>query len=451
MAAQDSDTEDEEEVFMRRRTTPKQMDLGVLPSGGGLRKWVNGLIAEALRCSNRSKTRTLKFIQAALAASSPSEVQRVSPRWDAFDTELSCALAKIAKGAIGRKVLLHQEQCLRDMRTATGSELLVIIVRHYELTYGQALQVDMQTLMSLSFKGKLEEFLDNLDASLSRMTREPDDALLLTIVEPLLRQAPELEMDFNVFDRAAPGSFESTLGFLYTAARAACERKRRQEMLQSMLPAPPKQVAPIIKSKPKGKYLMAFTGVVKKYFAEKGFGFVTPDDGGADVFVHVRDNPELQDCEIGTAVTYDSEFDDRRGKYKGINCCPSDGCAAWHYEEEDDEQEAEIDLSSCLWEPPPPGTWVQVLFDDGHWYWGRLQEDCGGTQAVIGYHTGPLTGDYGQVDFEVDYVWKPDPDAHAGADDACDDEADQETGLLDVEYDEGTDGTDHGPDPLGVD
>ena len=351
-AAQDSDTEDEVGTSIRRRATPEQMDLSVLSQGGSLRKRVNSLIAEALRCPN---------------------------------------------------------------------------------------------------KGKLEEFLDNLDACLSRMTREPDNALLLTIVEPLLRQAPELEMDFNIFDRAAPGSFESTLGFLYTAARAACERKRRQEMLQSMLPAPPKQVAPIIKSKPKGKYLMAFTGVVKKYFAEKGFGFVTPDDGGADVFVHVRDNPELQDCEIGTAVTYDSEFDDRRGKYKGINCCPSDGCAAWHYEEEDDEQEAEIDLSSCLWEPPPPGTWVQVLFDDGHWYWGRLQEDCGGTQAVIGYHTGPLTGDYGQVDFEVDYVWKPDPDAHAGADDACDDEADQETGLLDIEYDEGTDVTDHGPDPLGVD
>ena len=208
-AAQDSDTEDEEETSIRRRTTPKQMDLSVLPQGGSLRKWVNSLIAEALRCSNRSKTRTLKFIQAALAASSPSEVQRVSPRWDAFDTELSCALAKIAKGAIGRKVLLHQEQCLRDMRTATGSELLVIIVSHYELTYGQALQVDMQTLMSLSFKGKLEEFLDNLDASLSRMTREPDDALLLTIVEPLLRQAPELEMDFNIFDRAASDSVRS--------------------------------------------------------------------------------------------------------------------------------------------------------------------------------------------------------------------------------------------------
>ena len=56
---------------------------------------------------------------------------------------------------------------------------------------------------------------------------------------------------------------------------------------------------------------MSATGVVKKFFEDKGFGFVTPDDGSEDVFVHVKDNPDLDGCGPGDAVYFDSEWDDR--------------------------------------------------------------------------------------------------------------------------------------------
>jgi len=66
---------------------------------------------------------------------------------------------------------------------------------------------------------------------------------------------------------------------------------------------------------------MSTKGVLKSMFAEKGFGFVTPDDGGDDCFVHVKDNPELDGVDSGgDAVTFDKEWDDRKGKYKGVNC-----------------------------------------------------------------------------------------------------------------------------------
>ena len=54
-------------------------------------------------------------------------------------------------------------------------------------------------------------------------------------------------------------------------------------------------------------------GTVKFFNNSKGFGFITPDDGGKDVFVHVNDLNGESIAE-GDKVTYDVE----EGK-KGLN------------------------------------------------------------------------------------------------------------------------------------
>merc|ERR1719231_1117106 len=67
---------------------------------------------------------------------------------------------------------------------------------------------------------------------------------------------------------------------------------------------------------------MSSSGTIKKFFHEKGFGFISPDEGGDDVFVHVKDNggdDAWTNVNQGDAVRYDAEWDDRKGKYKAAN------------------------------------------------------------------------------------------------------------------------------------
>merc|ERR1711892_140920 len=70
---------------------------------------------------------------------------------------------------------------------------------------------------------------------------------------------------------------------------------------------------------------MSSTGTIKKFFEEKGFGFITPDDGGEDVFAHVKECPELEGTQPGDAVNYDTKYGDRKGKYNATNLSVSGG------------------------------------------------------------------------------------------------------------------------------
>ena len=58
------------------------------------------------------------------------------------------------------------------------------------------------------------------------------------------------------------------------------------------------------------------TGTVKWFNGTKGFGFIQPDEGGADVFVHISavERAGLRSLDEGQKVSYELERDKRSGK-----------------------------------------------------------------------------------------------------------------------------------------
>ena len=62
-------------------------------------------------------------------------------------------------------------------------------------------------------------------------------------------------------------------------------------------------------------------GVVKWYNSQKGYGFIQPDDGGKDVFVHVSalERAGLRGLVEGQKVSFEIQTDRRTGKSSASN------------------------------------------------------------------------------------------------------------------------------------
>ena len=63
------------------------------------------------------------------------------------------------------------------------------------------------------------------------------------------------------------------------------------------------------------------TGTVKWFNAQKGFGFIQPEDGSKDVFVHISavERAGMQNLNEGQKISYELVADRRSGKMSADN------------------------------------------------------------------------------------------------------------------------------------
>ena len=221
----DSPEESSDEAATRRRKNTSALKVGKPPTASGFRAWVSELYSACIASSNRSATRTIRFISNVEHMRDPMELLGPpSKRWEGFDAVLYEGVMGFASADLKRQLTNYQQRCYAQRVAPSGRFALWHLLRKYAVSRGTAVQSDLSRLLNHKAAGGLSLYLDGLDNLLLNLDEPATETLLHSLVEPQLRTFKSMEQVFHIYDHAPDDARERAVQFLYDSARAVLFR-----------------------------------------------------------------------------------------------------------------------------------------------------------------------------------------------------------------------------------
>ena len=180
----------------------------------------------------------MRFLKAVEKAPTHKTLEVCSRKWERF--ELAAACFRYASGEVLRRLKMYRDALQRRGLDVSGRPALWFVLQKYVFEDGALQQVGLSNLIGLTFSGDLGLFLDSLVKILTELVEPALEDLVSTIVVPQLREASKtktyhsLAVDIDIFDRAATGTAERSIEFLYRCARQCLARIECETMRTSL-------------------------------------------------------------------------------------------------------------------------------------------------------------------------------------------------------------------------
>ena len=219
----------------RSRKQVKTLVLDPVPHASGFREWILALNTQVNAATRRPRVATMRWLNEVQVATSLSQVEGVSAKWEDLDAELADALLKVSSGPLKRELTLYQEEQQRRGLPLGGRAALWHVFQRFRLERGAAMCVDITALTSLEFRGDLEGFLAAWDRTLMALAKPPDEDLVHALFEQQVRKAKSMAPAFVLYDASPEGHENRTTAFLYASARAEILKNQREATRKSLM------------------------------------------------------------------------------------------------------------------------------------------------------------------------------------------------------------------------